>query len=85
MDDPIKPRADTARHKPRMRPLRPGSDLAPGGQRWLCHRPDAFLCGIGHTQIEAWEAAARCAGVQAHPPGIRDRFVVSRPTKRGTP
>lgn len=57
MDDQIKPRADTARHKPRMRPLRPGSDLAPGGQRWLCHRPDTFLCGIGHTQIEAWEAA----------------------------
>lgn len=57
MDDQIKPRADTARNKPRMRPLRPGSDLAPGGQRWLCHRPEAWRCGIGHTQREAWEAA----------------------------
>lgn len=57
MDDPIKPRADTARNKPRMRPLRPGSDLAPGGQRWLCYLTTRFVCGIGFTQREAWEAA----------------------------
>ena len=61
MDDPIKPRADTARNKPRMRPLRPVTDLDP---RWYCERPDGIRerpdgirCGFGRTQIEAWEAA----------------------------
>lgn len=58
MDDQIKPRALVpAEHKPRMRPLRPGSELAPGGQRWLCYQPTPFRCGTGYTQREALEAA----------------------------
>ncbi len=54
-----------------MRPLRPGSDLAPGGQLWLCHRPDVFLCGIGHTQVEAWEAAHDVPVYQRTPFAVR--------------
>jgi hypothetical protein len=58
MDESIRLRAGVpAELKPRMRPLRPGSDLARGGQRWLCYLTTRFVCGIGHTQREAWEAA----------------------------